>query len=70
MQAFTALLHSTVKCGEPDLAAEVCQQLLGEGFPLERPIYHTILEVYLKLHAWEDTLAVLATMQAQVRPAP
>ena len=70
MQAFTALLHSAVKCGEADLAAEVCQELRAEGFPLERSVYHTILEVYLKLGRWEDTLAVLATMQAQACPEP
>jgi pentatricopeptide repeat protein len=56
-----------VKCGEADLAAEVAQQLRQEGFALERPVYHTMVEVFLKLGRWEDALWVLADMKAQVR---
>lgn len=59
-------MNSTVKCGEADLAVDVCQQLRQEGFQLERPVYHTVLEVYLKLGRWDDVLGVLADMQAQV----
>lgn len=56
-----------MKGGEVELAAEVAQQLQQEAFPLERPVQHTMLELYLKLGRWEDALSVLADMKAQVR---
>ena len=65
-QAYTALLNSAVKCGEAELAADVYVQLRQEGFTLERPVFHTVLEVFLKLGRWDDALGVIADMHAQV----
>ena len=66
-QAYTALLNSAVKCGEAELAADVYGQLRQEGFALERPVFQTVLEVFLKLGRWDDALGVIADMHAQVR---
>ena len=32
-QAYSALLHAAVKCGETDLAVDVYGQMKGEGMP-------------------------------------
>ncbi len=70
MQAYTALLNSAVKCGEAELAADVYGQLRQEGYALERPVFHTVLEVFLKLGRWDDALGVIADMHAQVCRPP
>ena len=56
-----------MKCGEAELAADVYGQLRQEGFALERPVFQTVLEVFLKLGRWDDALGVIADMHAQVR---
>ncbi len=55
-----------MKCGEAELAADVYGQLRQEGFALERPVFQTVLEVFLKLGRWDDALGVIADMHAQV----
>ena len=58
-----------MKCGEAELAADVYGQLRQEGYALERPVFHTVLEVFLKLGRWDDALGVIADMHAQVQAA-
>ena len=64
VQAYSALLHAAVKCGETDLAVDVYGQMKGEGMPRERAIHVTMIEMFVKLGRVSDALAALGELHA------
>lgn len=67
-QAYSALLHAAVKCGETDLAVDVYGQMGREGMPRERSIYITLIEMFVKLGRVNDALSALADLHAFGEP--
>ena len=67
-QAYSALLHAAVKCGETDLAVDVYGQMKGEGMPRERAIHVTMIEMFVKLGRVSDALAALGELHAIGEP--
>lgn len=67
-QAYSALLHAAVKCGETDLAVDVYEQMKGEGMPRDRAIHVTMIEMFLKLGRVSDALAALGELHAIGEP--
>lgn len=67
-QAYSALLHAAVKCGETDLAVDVYGQMKGEGMPRERTIHVTMIEMFVKLGRVSDALAALGELHASGEP--
>jgi pentatricopeptide repeat protein len=61
-QAYSALLHAAVKCGETDLAVDVYEQMGRESMPRDRSIYVTMIEMFVKLGRVSDALAALAEL--------
>lgn len=51
VQAYAALLHAAVKCGETDLAIDVYSQMGREGMPRDCAIYITMVEMFVKVRA-------------------
>ncbi|CAK0784210.1 hypothetical protein CVIRNUC_007414 [Coccomyxa viridis] len=68
IQAYSALLHAAVKCGETDLAVDVYGQMKGEGMPRERTIHVTMIEMFVKLGRVSDALAALGELHASGEP--
>ena len=68
MQAYSALLHAAVKCGETDLAVDVYGQMKGEGMPRDRSIHVTMIEMVVKLGRVSDALAALGELHAIGEP--
>ena len=64
VQAYSALLHAAVKCGETDLAVDVYGQMKGEGMPRDRAIHVTMIEMFIKLGRVSDALAALGELHA------
>ena len=50
-QAYSALLHAAVKCGESELAVDVYGQMGREGMPRDRAVHVTMIEMFVKLGA-------------------
>jgi len=61
-QAYSALLHAAVKCGETDLAVDLYGQMGREGMPRDRSIYVTLIEMFVKLGRVSDALSALADL--------
>lgn len=68
VQAYSALLHAAVKCGETDLAVDVYGQMKGEGMPRDRAIHVTMIEMFIKLGRVSDALASLGELHAIGEP--
>lgn len=68
VQAYSALLHAAVKCGETDLAVDVYGQMGREGMPRDRSIYITLIEMFVKLGRVNDALSALADLHALGEP--
>lgn len=74
MQAYAALLHAAVKCGETDLAIDVYSQMGREGMPRDCAIYITMVEMFVKVGtAWQSrstlVLVKCCTKDAQFNTA-
>ena len=48
-QAYTALLHAAVKCGESELAVDVYGQMGREGMRRDRAVHTTMIEMFVKV---------------------
>ena len=64
MQAYSALLNAAVKCGEVDLAVDVYRQMGQEGMARDRPIFQTMVDIFVKMGRHADALGVLDDMKA------
>ncbi len=69
MQAYSALLNAAVKCGEVELAVDVYKQMGQEGLIRERPIFQTMVDVFVKMGRHSEALGVLEDMQKAGQPA-
>lgn len=67
-QAYSALLHAAVKCGETDLALDLYGQMGREGMPRDRSIYVTLIEMFVKLGRVSDALSALADLHTLGEP--
>ena len=56
LQVYSALLHSTVKCNESELAVEVFRQMQLEGLPIDRSVYNLMVDVFVKMGTCEVSL--------------
>ena len=48
-QAYTALLHAAVKCGESELAVDVYGQMGREGMRRDCAVHTTMIEMFVKV---------------------
>ena len=69
MQAYSALLNAAVKCGEVELAVDVYKQMGQEGMERERPIFQTMVDVFVKMGRHSEALGVLEDMKKAGQPA-
>ena len=53
MQAYAALLNAALKCGEGSLAVDVYRQMKGQGMPLPHRLFHTLIDVLVKIGKWQ-----------------
>lgn len=53
MQAYAALLNAALKCGEGSLAIDVYRQMKGQGMPLPHRLFHTLIDVLVKIGSWQ-----------------
>jgi hypothetical protein len=60
------LLTSAVKCGEIEAAADIYRDLAAADGTLPKQALLTAVDMYLKLGSWQEALAVLENMVAQV----
>lgn len=63
-QAYSALLHAAVKCGETDLAVDVYGQMGREGMPRDRSIFVALIEMFVKLGRVPEALSALGDLHA------
>ena len=68
VQAYSALLHAAVKCGESDLAVDVYGQMKGEGMPRDRSIHVAMIEMFVKLGRVSNALSALGELHAIGEP--
>eukprot|EP00891_Asterochloris_glomerata_P003267 jgi/Astpho2/3267/Aster-08033 len=62
LPVYSALLHSTVKCNESELAVEVFRQMQLEGLPIDRSVYNLMVDVFVKMGTCEEAIKVLSSM--------
>lgn len=53
VQAYAALLNAALKCGEGSLAVDVYRQMKGQGMPLPHRLFHTLIDVLVKIGKWQ-----------------
>ena len=68
VQAYSALLHAAVKCGETDLAVDVYGQMKGEGMPRDRSIHVAMIEMFVKLGRVSNALSALGELNSIGEP--
>ena len=59
LQAYAALLNAALKCGEGSLAVDVYRQMKGQGMPLPIRLFHTLIDVLVKIGKWQVSFAAL-----------
>ena len=70
LQVYSALLHSTVKCNESELAVEVFRQMQLEGLPIDRSVYNLMVDVFVKMGTCEVSLQAPAQLPAAGQSSP
>lgn len=68
-QTYSALLNSAVKCGEVELAVDVYRQMGQEGMERDKPVFQTMVDVFVKMGRPADALAVLDDVKKTGEPA-
>ena len=68
-QAYSALLHAAVKCGEVELAIDVYRQMGAEGMAREKMDFQTMVDVFVKMGRHIEALGVLDDMRKAGQPA-
>lgn len=58
-----------MKCGEVELAVDVYRQMGQEGMKRERPIFQTMVDVFVKMGRHAEALGVLEDMKTAGQPA-
>ena len=70
LQVYSALLHSTVKCNESELAVEVFRQMQLEGLPIDRSVYNLMVDVFVKMGTCEVRLQASVQLPAAGQSSP